>query len=347
MAKYDVKYTTGAAPTGTTKSNKLAFATGLPDYTQSGWIAGVPDTGRYLFIGNSTDLSLIGRSSGGGSSTVQAGEPIWWATNDKSDAEVLRVINKLPLRPANYTSAATALAWIRTSIYYTVYPIGSLSFNGSNYLSFTTNTGFKIAASNTPYTIEMFLKPSATVLNFGLTGNDQATGVSGGLQLYLGTPTTLQLNSNGNVGGGERQYTFASPGISSTSTWYHLALTRNSSGVESAFLNGVKAISCAGGSSGISGGQQVNGIGYNGWVNWVGRFYGGYFGGQITNFRAVIGSNVYSPTASSITVPTEPLASITNTKYLMLAAAVTTDSSGTQTVTNNGSVTVVEATPFS
>ena len=346
MAKYDVKYTTGSAPSGTTKFNRLAFSTGLPDYSQPGWIAGVPDTGRYLFIANSTELSLIGRSSGGGSGTIQADEPIWWATNDKSDAEVLRVINKLPLRPQNYTSAATALAWIRTSIYYTVYPIGSLSFNGSNqYLSFTTNTGYKIASSTTPYTVEMFLKPAATVSQFGLTGNDQGTGTTGGLNLYLGTATTLQLNRNGG-GGGERQYTFASPGISSTSTWYHLALTRNSSGVESAFLNGVKATACAGGTS-ISGGQQVNGLDYNGWVNWVGRFYGGYFNGQITNFRAVIGSNVYSPTAASITVPTEPLTSITDTKYLMLGAVATTDSSGTQTVTNNGSVTIVEATPFS
>jgi hypothetical protein len=346
VAKYNVKYNTGSVIAGTTQSNNLAIATGSPDYSIAGWAAGISDEGAYLFISISTDLPVAGRSTGGNTGTMSVGQPVWWKTNDRTDAEVLRVINTLPLRPQNYTSAATALAWIRTSIYYTVYPIGSLSFNGSSqYLSFTTNTGYKIPSSTTPYTVEMFLKPAATVSQFGLTGNDQGTGTTGGLNLYLGTATTLQLNRNGG-GGGERQYTFASPGISSTSTWYHLALTRNSSGVESAFLNGVKATACAGGTS-ISGGQQVNGLDYNGWVNWVGRFYGGYFRGQITNFRAVIGSNVYSPTAASITVPIAPLTSITDTKYLMLGAVITTDSSGTQTVTNNGGVTIVEATPFS
>lgn len=122
MAKYDVKYNTGAAPSGTTKSNNLAFATGAPDYTQSGWVAGVPDDSSYLFVANTTDLSLAGRSAGAGTSTIQANQPTFWKTNDQTDAEILRVINRLPQRPQNYTDATAALAWARGSSYYTVYP---------------------------------------------------------------------------------------------------------------------------------------------------------------------------------------------------------------------------------
>jgi hypothetical protein len=122
MAKYDVKYTTGSAPSGTTKSNNLAFATGSPDYTQSGWVAGVPDDNSYLFVANTTDLSLTGRSAGAGASTIQANQPTFWKTTDRTDAEVLRVINRLPQRPQDYTDAAVALAWARSSSYYSVYP---------------------------------------------------------------------------------------------------------------------------------------------------------------------------------------------------------------------------------
>jgi hypothetical protein len=40
------------------------------------------------------------------------------------------------------------------------------------------------------------------------------------------------------------------------------------------------------------------------------------------------------------------LTSLVNTQYLMLGAAVTTDSSGTQTVTNNNTVTQSATKPF-
>jgi len=94
-----------------------------PRVTYSSLSPFTPSTPRYLFIGNSTDLSLTGRSAGAGSTTIETNRPIHWATNNKSDAEVLRVINRLPQRPQNYTDAAAALAWIGSSSYYTVVPL--------------------------------------------------------------------------------------------------------------------------------------------------------------------------------------------------------------------------------
>jgi hypothetical protein len=66
----------------------------------------------------------------------------------------------------------------------------------------------------------------------------------------------------------------------------------------------------------------------------------------MTNFRVVVGSYVYDPTLTSISVPNAPLDNITNTKYLMLGANVTLDSSGVDTVTNTGSVTTSATKPF-
>ena len=52
-----------------------------------------------------------------------------------------------------------------------------------------------------------------------------------------------------------------------------------------------------------------------------------------------------NPTVT-VTAPSAPLPSLANTQYLMLGAAVTTDTSGVQTVTNNGTVTQTATVPF-
>ena len=62
-----------------------------------------------------------------------------------------------------------------------------------------------------------------------------------------------------------------------------------------------------------------------------------------------IGSAVYDSNSATITAPSAPSAPLTaggDTEYLMLGAVVTTDTSGTQTVTNNGTVTQTATVPF-
>lgn len=60
----------------------------------------------------------------------------------------------------------------------------------------------------------------------------------------------------------------------------------------------------------------------------------------MANFRIVVGSPVYDPTAALITVPTSALTNITNTKYLMDGSTITNDGSSTQTITNVANVTL-------
>jgi hypothetical protein len=55
--------------------------------------------------------------------------------------------------------------------------------------------------------------------------------------------------------------------------------------------------------------------------------------------RITVGSAVYDSSQTTQPTPTSSLTSLANTKYLMLGAVVTTDTSGTQTVTNVGGVT--------
>jgi hypothetical protein len=116
------------------------------------------------------------------------------------------------------------------------------------------------------------------------------------------------------------------------------------------FVNDYSTVTCAratgatGGTS-PSGGTQTDSQNW-GDSNWVGRFYGGYFPGYITNFRVTIGAAVYNSNNATITAPTAPLTAGANTEYLMLGAVVTTDTSGTQTVTNNGTVLQTATKPF-
>ena len=279
MAKYDVKYTTGSAPAGTTKSNNLAFATGAPDYSQSGWYAGVPDDGRYLFIANSTDLSLAGRSTGQGTGTMQTDQPIWWGTTDTSDAEVLRVVNKLPKRPQNYTTATQALTWARSSGYYSVYPSYSqplitsglvLRLNASDPASYSGSGSTWTDLAGTQQNVTLYNSPTYT------SGTPAYFTFNGSTQYGLGSgsviPTTsytksvwfyLNAYQDNNIVSGDGHFIFMgdTPSVDkkiysghsnwgnykaypsaatiNLNTWYYAALTFNTTDGMKLYINGV------------------------------------------------------------------------------------------------------------
>ena len=209
---------------------------------------------------------------------------------------------------------------------------GSLFFNGG------ANTYLRIqpgaTMSSGAYTIECWFYNSANwSANRGLLGGGP-NGIAGCMSLFFTDNISVTTDKYG--GGGQRTYTMAPITLNA---WHHFALVRNASQSETVFIDGVKAIGAAGGTS-VSGGQQVNTIDYNGATQDICKYYGGAWTGYITNMRIVVGTAVYNPTASTISVPnTAPLAVVNppNTKYLMLGAVVTTDSSSTQTVTNNSS----------
>ena len=237
---------------------------------------------------------------------------------------------------------------VASSVVYT--PLaGSLQFNpaGARYLSLSPGT---TALSTGAYTIEgWFYNNNDYTAQRALVATDQ----TGALSLFTNDAQSFTLDKYG--GGGARTYTFPSNTLQ-VNQWQYIILNRNAgTQVEtmwvgtfvntSAYVTCNRATSAAGGSS-VSGGTQVNNLDYTGVCNWIGRFYGGYWPGFITNLRITVGSAVYNSTSSTIVAPSAPLTSLANTKYLMLGAAVTTDTSGTQTVTNNNSVAQTSTVPF-
>jgi hypothetical protein len=228
---------------------------------------------------------------------------------------------------------------------------GSLQFNGSTqFLSLAP--GF--ALSTSAYTIEGWFYNNANYTSTrALVAPQHPSGAAGALSLFTNDAQSFTLDSYGGLG--VRTYTFPANTLQ-VNQWQYIILNRNAStSIETMWVGTFvdntslvtcsRATSCTGGSS-ISGGTQVNTLNYSGVCNNIGKYYGGYWPGFITNLRATVGSAVYNSTSATVTAPSEPLTSLANTKYLMLGAAVTTDTSGTQTVTNNNTVTQSATKPF-
>ena len=180
-----------------------------------------------------------------------------------------------------------------------------------------------------------------------------ATDQTGALSLFTNDAQSFTLDAYG--GGGQRTYTFPANTLQ-VNKWQYIILNRDAdTKVETmwvgTFVSTSAVVTCnrantAAGGVGISGGTQVNTLNFSGVSDNIGKFYGGYWPGFITNLRVTVGSAVYASANSTVTAPIAPLGGFAGAKYLMLGAAVTTDSVNEQTVTNNGTVTQSATKPF-
>jgi hypothetical protein len=164
----------------------------------------------------------------------------------------------------------------------------------------------------------------------GIVGSPVTSPV-GCMNLYFANDTTISSDRNG--GGGSFSYTMASS--ISLNAWHYLIYNRNADGTTAVYIDGVRCTA-----------TSTDTLNYTTATDTIGRFYGGYWPGNWTNMRITIGTAVYDSTLTTQSTPRGPLTSLANTKYLMLGAVVTTDSSGTQTVTNNNGITQTSDEPF-
>ena len=205
---------------------------------------------------------------------------------------------------------------------------GSIAFNGSSQnLSFSTG----IQINQLAFTAECFFYMTGGTSGF-IFGGSTNYGFSLKINSLAG-PNNISVTPYNQA---SNNYTV--PTIS-LNTWYHIAVTKNSSGIETVFFAGTRS----------STGTTSNNLNYQGLTTLVGSQAGaGYFQGSMSNIRIVVGTAIYDPTLTTITVPTVNLTSVTNTKLLLTAGNPTTfatDASGVQTVTNNAT-TFSALTPF-
>jgi hypothetical protein len=205
------------------------------------------------------------------------------------------------------------------------YDYNSVVFTPSTYLTLSPG----ISPGTSPFSIEAWIKTDSLFNGGSILGN---ANEGGGLSFILDSATQAHIDGYGIAA---RHYTL--PFALQPNTWYHIAIARNGSNAETVWVNGTRSTT----------GVQNDGINYSGraiGVNWAYCTWcvageSKFNGERISNLRVVVGSTPYDPNSATITVPTMPLANISNTKLLLNfsdAASMLVDSSGIQTVTNNG-----------
>jgi hypothetical protein len=204
---------------------------------------------------------------------------------------------------------------------------GSLLFNGSNQtLGLSPGVTFGAGA----FTLEGWFYNNSNFTTRGIIGSPVTSPV-GCMNLYFANNTTITSDKNG--GGGSFSYTMGS--AITTNAWHYLIYNRNAGGLTAVYIDGVRCTA-----------TSTDTLNYNTATDTVSRYYGGFWPGYWTNMRMTIGTAVYNSSLTTQVNPRGPLTSLANTKYLMLGAVVTTDSSGTQTVTNTNGVTQTSDKPF-
>ena len=202
---------------------------------------------------------------------------------------------------------------------------GSLLFDGTQTLGISPGVTFGAGT----FTLEGWFYNTSDFTTKGIIGSPVTSPV-GCMNLYFANNTTITSDRNG--GGGSFSYTMASS--ITTNQWHYFIYNRNANGLTAVYIDGVRSST------------STDTLNYSTATDTIARYYGGYWPGYWTNMRMTIGTAVYDSNLTTQSTPRGPLTSLANTKYLMLGAVVTTDSSGTQTVTNNNGVTQTSVKPF-
>jgi hypothetical protein len=229
------------------------------------------------------------------------------------------------------------------------------TFTDSSTNAFTvTRNGDTIQATNNPFTGSVYFDgngdyltiPNNTALNPGtgdftfelwvyfnaLTQGNIFDGNTNGISLALDASNRISFGQS-NVA-----YLVTDTAAMTIESWFHIVVVRSGTTL-SLFKNGSRVATATNSSNFTTG--TINRIGWNG--------FSAYFNGYISNLRIVKGTAVYSPSATTITVPTSPLTAITNTQLLLLTAqqAPLRDSSANNfTVTANGNAAGNGVEPF-
>jgi hypothetical protein len=167
---------------------------------------------------------------------------------------------------------------------------GSGYFDGTgDYLATTTTT---IASGSTAFQLEGWVYPTAISGAANIFG-----GISNGIELQYNT-TNISINKTGvsNI------LIPSTPPI--INAWNHILACRNTSGVISIYLNGVRQATATGNSTTFS--ATTANIGGTSYVT-----------GYLSGVRFINGSNVVDPTQSSFTLPTAPVTAVTSTVNLL------------------------------
>ena len=218
----------------------------------------------------------------------------------------------------------------------------SAFFNGSGQYMQVSSTAADVQLGQV-FTIELWFCLSGN-LTYRTDVNSYMARLLSGAEMNMleltisGTTTTPTIISLGRYGTGTGM--IAATGLTiETGVWHHLALARNAAGVLSIFLDGVRVSTVTGSTVTVNGGTSyIGGVNVAGWH--------GYFPGYVSNLRVVKNTQIYDPTATTITVPTTKLTVVAGTTILALTDMFFSNKVNGQLSVRSGPVASVPLHPF-
>ena len=180
--------------------------------------------------------------------------------------------------------------------------------SASNYIS--TAASASLASNTSSFTLEFWYNSTAT-------GNGRSAGNCSG---PFGANNWVCASNNTagkleffvyNYNPSVPMFSSSSSTVASDGSWHHIVLVR-STNTWAMFIDGIRQGSSITSSVSFNGTSSPLLIGFSGASPETAISFIGY----ISNFRFVNGSAQYDPTQTTITVPTSPLASVTNTQIL-------------------------------
>jgi len=165
---------------------------------------------------------------------------------------------------------------------------GSLSFNGtSQYLTYANNAANNLGTGS--FTIEAFVYVSNFTSNRYIGVQANPSTLAAGWALAVRTASNIVFYMNASI--------VLTSSTLSTNTWYHVAVVRNGTAI-AMYIDGTL----------VSSGTSSANIDYGGDLG-IGAesTSGSYFSGNMSNFRIVKGTAVYTAAFTPITAPLTPV----------------------------------------
>ena len=215
-------------------------------------------------------------------------------------------------------------------------------------VTYSDSASFDIGASD-DFTIEYFFKTQDVGANYGNWIGDYATGGPHHLISYDFRSSTRDVYFYSN-NGQALKWSVAGDVTLSSGAWHHVVFQRDGT-VLRAYIDGTRLTSVSNTSSSwsLSDGKATNfNKAYNLSKIILGDPNGQGMSGSLSNIRYVIGDTVYADDDSDITVPTETLTAVTNTKLLTAVNSTLGDDISTENNdgTTSGSPTLSYDSPF-
>ena len=209
-------------------------------------------------------------------------------------------------------------------------------FDGTgDYLTIADNAALELSTSS--FTMEWWSYPTTFASSQFQLSKCATSASTEGFLTYINTSGVLKFNAN-SVSAWDIANDQGTLALN-LNAWNHCAISRNGSSWRM-WVNGVSSVTITS-ALGVQNTTTAYSIG--GAANGSAPFLG-----YMSNTRIVIGSYVYDPASSTLTIPTAPLTAITNTQLLTCQSNRFLDtSSNAFTITKNGDVSVQRFSPFS